>query len=438
MKILFICSAFAPRNVIGAVRPSKMAKYMVRMGHEVTVVSPDVPEGEPRDTLLESPEIQASRRVVVPYAGAYHRLRGAYRKGGAGAASASGGASGLKQFARFAVSLLNDLLWTRRVKAALRGLAGGEPFDAVISSYPNAAPHFAASWARRRGLAKRWVADFRDPMVYEWQNAPQKRANTFLQRRFEARADVVTVVSRDAMEKFPASAGAGKLRWVPNGFDPDDLRGAADAAAGPSPGTAEPGRLVLAYAGGLYGGKRDLSPLFRALRELTDEGAMGDGPVFLYAGPDEAILRGFARAHGLEGSVRAMGVLERRAALGMQQGADAVVVCSHNSRQDRGILTGKVYECLMLGRPLVTLVNGDMPGSELGRMLDDVGAGAVYEEARHEADFPRLKAFLAGLARQKALGGDVTFNMNEDKKAAYAYGRIAARMAGLAGGDADA
>jgi hypothetical protein len=435
VKVLFIVSAFAPRNVIGAVRPSKLAKYLVRLGHEVTVVSPDVPEGEPRDTLLESEELKQARRVVVPYASSWHRLRGAYKKGGAGAATASGGASGVKQFARFLASLLNDALWTRRVKEALRGLGSGTPFDAVISSYPNAGPHFAAAWAKRKGLARRWVADFRDPMVYDWQNAPQRLLSRLMQRHFERGADVVTVVARGAMEKFSVSQQRGTLRWIPNGFDPDDLRGMDAGADAPA---EEPGRLVLAYAGGLYGGKRDLRPLFRALRELTDEGRLGEqGPLFLYAGRDEGVLRGFARECGLEGHVRAVGVLERKAALSLQRGADAVVVCSHNSRQDKGVMTGKVYECLMLGRPVITLVNGDAPGSELGRMLTDIRAGAVYGEARHAEDFPGLKDFLAGLWRGKTSGQGGAWQMDEEKKAEYAYGRITARMAALMGGEGE-
>ena len=38
-RILIISYYFAPQNVIGAVRPTKLAKYLTRMGHEVTVIS---------------------------------------------------------------------------------------------------------------------------------------------------------------------------------------------------------------------------------------------------------------------------------------------------------------------------------------------------------------------------------------------------------------
>ena len=38
MKILIVSYYFAPQNLIGAVRPTKLAKYLARMGHEVTVI----------------------------------------------------------------------------------------------------------------------------------------------------------------------------------------------------------------------------------------------------------------------------------------------------------------------------------------------------------------------------------------------------------------
>ena len=37
-RILLISYYFAPQNVIGAIRPTKLAKYLTRMGYEVTVL----------------------------------------------------------------------------------------------------------------------------------------------------------------------------------------------------------------------------------------------------------------------------------------------------------------------------------------------------------------------------------------------------------------
>ena len=52
MRILIISYYFAPQNAIGAVRPTKLAKYLSRLGHEVTVIcGPGL--NERRDPTLE-------------------------------------------------------------------------------------------------------------------------------------------------------------------------------------------------------------------------------------------------------------------------------------------------------------------------------------------------------------------------------------------------
>lgn len=438
-SFLFVCTAFAPKNVIGSVRPTKIAKYLVRAGHDVTVVMPELPPDEPRDSLLMTPEMERVRVISVPYGKTYHRIRGRYRQGAgreAGAGS-SGGASPLKQLARFVYGLYSEACWARRARKLLVINLPDRPFDAVFSTYPNLGTHWVAAQARRRGLARRWVADFRDPMVYDWQNSLQRQLNRRLQGAVERRCDAAVIVSRDAMEKFPVSGKAGKLHWIPNGFDPEDLAGIADDTGERDIRSSGDRQLVLSYAGGLYGGKRDLTALFSVLRGLMDEGQLPlNGLLFRYAGGDEGVLRGFAEAAGLADSLECMGRVSRAEALRMQRESDAVVVCSHNSRQDRGIMTGKAYEALMLGRPVVTLVNGDLAGSELGQMMKDVNAGVVYEEAECAKDAAALRDFLLGLYRQKTEKGATFQPMDQERKAEYAYNRIAGKMLKLLTGEA--
>lgn len=435
-KLLIVTTAFAPKNVIGSVRASKLAKYLVRQGHEVSVISPSLAPDAPRDLLLMGPEIEQTRRLEVPYARLHDALGSRYRRDtkatGAGAVAVrtdwKGTAIALYKHAQ-------EWLWSIRARKALRQLAGGEKFDAVISTYPNYGPHWLAAWARGKGLARRWLADYRDPMVYEWLGPLMKRVNLRLQRRTERSADVLTTISRDAMDKFVIAENGGKLRWVPNGFDPEDVEG----LAAPGKNRAEPGApLVFSYAGGLYGGKRDLSVFFKALRQLVDEGALKETDLRLdYAGLDSSVMAAFAQRENLAGIIRNHGQLTRRKAIELQQSADCALVCAHNTKKDKGILTGKIYECILVGNPILAIVNGDAPGSELGRMIDHLRAGFVYEEARHHDDFPGMKACILAMLHQKRDTGFVEARIDRTLAATYSYAEISARIADYALGGMD-
>lgn len=436
-KILFVCTAFAPKNVIGSIRPSKIAKYLIRQGHEVTVVMPPVPENEPKDPLLTGGEMDRVSRILVSYGSAYSKIRQRYKEGKAAApVSHTPQGKGLKLFLRFVYTTFMDLLWARRAKSALKNRGRGDSFDAVISSYPNIATHWVAAYARKTGIAKRWVADFRDPMVYEWQPGFQRRLNRFLQTRVERKADAVTVVAEDIKQKFPISSGMDKLFVVSNGYDPDDLGGLEVKPQYTFDFAGSGEQLIFAYAGGLYGGKRDLSVLFKALSTLIEQGdCTREDFVFRFAGNDLEILKSFARPYGLEGVIAGLGRVDRQTALLMQQSADILVICSHNTKQDQGILTGKAFETLMLSRPVLTLINGDLAGSELGRMMDRVQAGFVYEEATHERDFALLVEWLKTMLKTKKDAGFVESKLLEDKKQQYSYTFIADAMLAIARGE---
>lgn len=436
-KILFVVTAFAPKNIIGSIRPSKIAKYLIRQGHQVTVLMPPVPENEPQDPLLKGGEMDQVERILVSYGSAYGEIRQRYRESKVAApASQAPQGKGLKPFLRFAYTTFSDVLWANRAKSVLKKRFEKDEFDAVISSYPNVATHWVAACVRKKGQAKRWVADFRDPMFYDYQPGFQRFVNRFLQRRVEKKADSVTVVAGDLMQKFPIADKRGILHLVSNGFDPSDLSALDDKPETSVSFAGRPKQLIFAYAGGLYGGKRDLSALFSALSALIQEGVFKkEDLVFRFAGSDLEILKGFARPFGLEDLIVSLGRVDRQTALLMQQSSDILVICSHNTKQDQGVLTGKAFETLILSPPVLTIVNGDLNGSELGRMMENVNAGFVYEEADHDTDFTAMCGWLHERWLEKQASGYVKSTLIEEKKQQYSYERIAEEMLRIAGGE---
>lgn len=440
MNLLMIVTAFAPENEIGSIRTTKLAKYLVRDGHQVTVITKSLEPGVLLDPLLESPEINAIRRFNAPYSPFFRRF---LLSGRNSAVKANQGSQFVKNSRKarisqslvFLYTIIKNLDWYLSTRKVIRKELKGEGFDIVLSSYPSLGSLWAAGYARRKGKAKRWAADFRDPIVYEWQSRFQQAVNRRIQNSAERRADLVTVVTKGAMPKFAISGERGKLRWLPNGFDPDDMKELLADSLPESREFAGEGRLTLSYAGGLYGGKRDLSVLFKALKELVDEGAMRkEDLVFLYAGSDAPVLMEAARPFGLEDVISSQGRVNRQKALSMQKASDVVVICTHNSASDQGVIPGKLYEGFLLEKSTLGIVNGDLPGSELKAMVEAVRAGFVYEQASHDTDFPALKAFLLSAGCEKKAAGQVRSGMDGEQKALFQYDQIASRLLSMLGG----
>ena len=157
-RILIVSYYFAPQNLIGAVRPTKLAKYLARMGHEVTVIC-----GAGRDGKID-PTLERDMQELkdVHLLKEWNPLRTWYMKRPAPKASAAPAAetsaapakkNALKQLIFRAVDAayvylrwLSDRSFSRLGRKELKKLSG--VYDAVFSSYAPFSVHEIARAAR--------------------------------------------------------------------------------------------------------------------------------------------------------------------------------------------------------------------------------------------------------------------------------------------------
>ena len=319
-----------------------------------------------------------------------------------------------------------DRDWFLRATAAMKRQLAGEHVDCVYSTFPNEVNHDQARWVMQQGMADRWIADFRDPMFYQYHDAHNLR-RLKRQHRIEREADLVTIVSEGARSKFRCEGVAEeKIICIPNGFDPED--------AAQTVGTPTEGMLRIFYAGTLYAGRRDFSVVFQAISELHREGLVEPERIrFEYAGNEWPVMRSFAEQYGLTGCCINHGFIPRSRVLELLGEADCTAVCTHNTKTDQGVVTGKVFELLLVGKPIVTVVNGDTAGSELGAIVRDCHAGPVYEQPIHDSDYPVLKQWLLDTYREKMETGAVAPVLDPGKRDAYSYEALSAQLFRLTG-----
>ena len=297
--------------------------------------------------------------------------------------------------------------WAREARhaATRRIVAGG--IDALWTTSSPESAHLAGLAIKRRfGIP--WIADFRDPWVgrvtYDpptrWHDARHKE----LERAVVAAADRVTLVSDEMTALYRRryrDLPGERFLTLPNGYDPDDwARADALLASRAAPATRER-RFVLLHAGQLAH-----RPSARTLLEAagsvvaSDPDAARDLAIRFLGGNEELRPEEWG-ALGLENVVEAVPSQPHIEALAAMRDADALVLLGHGGSADSLLYTGKIYEYLTSGRPVLGLVDAG-PAAELLRAS---GAGEVRGAGDAKGAAEVLRAWLGAWRRGETIPG---------------------------------
>lgn len=430
-RILIISYYFAPQNVIGAVRPTKLAKYLTRMGHEVTVISGGGLDGQTDPTLQRDLQELKDVRLCKEWSPLrdWYIHKAAKQQASAPAASTVQAAEepqepgALKKLILRAVDAFYvyldwfaDRNFCRMAKRELKKLNG--PYDVVFSTYASYAVHEVAQLAKKKGLAKKWFADFRDEVGMPFA-CQEKRKQRYLQM-IRRDADVISAVSDGFLEMMRFD-DIGRV--LSNGFDREDMP-QVQAAAGD-------GCLRVVYCGQMQDsrrevGDRDITPMFRVLRRLIDEKHLSPKQLKLvYAGREGALFTRYAVQSGLENCVEDHGQVSRKQSIALQKGADILLMASHHLPSQKGILTGKLFEYMMMDKPIVCCMGGTLPNSGVKQVLEQTGMGICCEHANAQADEEELLSYTRRLVELWKENGDMLSAKKTAEVEAYAYPGLA-------------
>jgi len=245
---------------------------------------------------------------------------------------------------------------------ALRAVRRHRP-DVLYSTLSPASAHLVAlAVSRLTGIP--WVADFRDG----WTRNPQgeRVARPFaglsarLERAVVRRARYLVIVD-ESVELLEVEPGDPRLVLIRNGVDPDDVPPVSPRARGE--------RFRISYVGALYG-ERNAAPVFAALRALVDRGVID---------PEHLELRIVGSASvAADANVDALpvtwtGYVDHAAAIAEMAAAD--VLLFYAPSVNRGP-SGKIYEYLVSGRPILCVAGGDNFAFQL---VQELGAGQCAE-----------------------------------------------------------
>lgn len=383
---------FPPAGGGGVQRPLKLAQYLPTLGIETHVLAPDDPKWVHRDPELRIPT-QAwvhRARYVGPRA----------RKPTEELARADGLERALVQAQVTARRLLlpdASVTWNlTAIPAAIR-IVRREGIDAVITTSPPGSVHFVGA-AAQKATGARWLADLRDAIVAN----PHRRSDTTATRARQAtaeqvarlvarRADAVSCVSDAIADEVRALEPRGIVRTISNGCDFDDFAG-LEYTPGP--------RFRITHAGSFFG-RRDPKPFLQAFRDS------GLDAVARFVGDFRSSDREWAEALGLGDRLELIDYLPRVEALRFQRDSEALLLLVPDAGgRGKGVLSGKVFEYLAAGRPILAVVPPDGAAAELIR---ETGAGVVVAPD----DVNGIRAALAELHARFSNGGLPAVELSE-------------------------
>ena len=316
--------------------------------------------------------------------------------------------------------LLSAQAWTKSAQEQIEAVYAPSAFDVVFSTFDDLGRAMRAS-----GVARKWIADFRDAAVAEVFLGPLRFYLAGQQSRTVLDADHVTAVSEGVKTSLLAqrktqSLGE-KITVITNGF--------TTRVPAPPPPPSDPAPLTLAYTGAIYGRRmRALKTLFSAIGRVLSSGREVE---FTYAGRNSAEVEDAARQAGIADQVKVLGSVSFEQSLQIQAADDALVVLTWNTPEEKGILSGKFLEYLGADRPILVIVTGDEPDSELGRLTREMHVGACFEETQGSADEVALEHWLLGAADQRAAGKPLTFEPDRRAVDEYNYRELSKRLLSL-------
>jgi glycosyltransferase involved in cell wall biosynthesis len=395
-RVLLIAFYFPPRNHIAGYRTGCFAKYLPEQGWLPTVICEDWPADRPNFDPDYVGNIPAEVEIIRLPQQAHE-----------------------KPFQKFLLRKLlpylspphAPYLWRQAAAKSIRDLARKVRFDAVwATSDPLVTLGLAQEAAAEMKLP--WMADIRDSFNVQPRGSWYKRPIwAYHERRLCRQANAIVTVSPYLAAGLSRATGK-PVEVIENGFDPELF-----AAAPP----AQQGIFTIAYTGNLTLSVQNPSPMLQAMDLLLRKGVVPPGGIELVCyGPKAEQINA-----ALPGAMNSLPIrlhppVPHRQIAAVQQASSVLLLLTVTGQ--KGVLTGKLFDYLGAGRPILAVPddNGDV-----ANLLRRTGAGLTANNPE------QIAQVLTHWYGQWHKTGQIQLPRNEEAIAYYSRRNQAKRLAGM-------
>ncbi len=350
-KILMIVNAFPPSGESGVQRPVKFLKYLAKDGWDTFVVTPRNPVllKNKDDTLVS--EIPSSTKVFKTYSLGIREenlteVRFALAES----------AKPLKKLLWKMLKPVNDFVfpidkqigWVPfALITAIRVIKKYKIRNLYITGSPFSAFLCGVILKKLFGMKLFWIADYRDA----WQFTPLLdklvlpfRYNfiTKMDEKFLNMADFVTFTSpyvlKKYLEKYPRLLG--KSDFITNGYDEDDFARLE---------SRQYNMFTFAFMGKLHSSRGNPVPWLKVIKRFMNKEFQ-----YMHMG---IIDKNFLRQITEEGLsfYHFIGYKSHLEALSYSAGADINIIVLNDDPGSVGVIPGKIFELIRLGKPILAI-----------------------------------------------------------------------------------
>jgi len=430
-RLLILAYFFPPLGGGGCQRTLKLVRYLEPLGWRSTIVTTRDQDYWILDPTLEEEIPESAEIVRVAGLTGAKLLRTLARVGmpvqEAQGRRRAGPFRALRSIQRFLFLPDAYRSWADMAGHAADARVLERGADALWTTSSPESSHLAGL-ALKKKHALPWVADFRDPWVGRvtyrpptpWHDARHRA----MERRVVSTADRVTLVSEAMValyrKRYPRIDPA-RFVFLPNGFDSDDWRRADELAARGNGGSGSMGRLVMLHAGQLAH-RPTVRTLLEAARLVMTRDPRARAELRLrFIGGNEEIGPRERERFGLGEALEFMPSQPHIESLVSMRASGALLLLGHGGAADSLLYTGKLYEYLSSGRPLLAIVD-EGPAAELIRAS---GAGQVLRPG----DVEGTARSILGLLESNREGGVPGTRIPPALKEAWERRNLAAQAA---------
>lgn len=421
MKILIISEYIAPKQTIGSVRWTKIAKYLKKNhGIDIDVLTTKNVEWD-EDKLLINDMSNFSdygvfnKDIVSTALTKYFNQKS--QKGWIHNTLNVSISSQQKEDEyeqdtlkhRIRVFLQEFGMRATARKAFTKYKEMNKQYDVIISSYGPIWCHLVAHKIKNSNEKAYWLADFRDIFAG---NKYESRRDFERHRRFAGqflnKANIITKVAPD-VDLYENNSQ--KVIVLPNGYDLEEAVGALP-----------PEKFSFVYTGTMYEGETELIPIFQAISELVESSQLDKKDIVIeYAGRSSWLFNHQIQASSTNIAVIDHGSVPREQALELQQKSAILMQASSYDTKFKPLWTGKMFEYMMIKKPIIYALKT----TEHSRIADEMHyiGGMVYESCYPDS-IESIKKYIIEKYKQWKITGDVSIEQDIQYVASFSYEHI--------------